>query len=294
MNRARAVLGAFTVAIGAAAFSVAWRSSSRAMHPPTATYAWSLDDYSGLRPEDVTVESSTGTRLAGRFFPGRSGATIIITHGYGGTQDELLPVANALHEGGFSVFTYDLRGCGSSDGAVAFGALEQQDLRSVVDYLTRRSDVDAAKIGALGFSMGAATTILAAADDRRIEAVVDDSGWSDVYHWLRPDFGRMLRRPRDQFSPLSLRLVELREGIALRKLRPKDVVGRIGPRPILIIQGDADDVVPPADSRENFAAAAEPKELWFVDGAAHGDTVLAGGPTSSDRVVEFFRRALGV
>jgi dipeptidyl aminopeptidase/acylaminoacyl peptidase len=282
------------VVLAAALVGLAWRASGHAIHPARVASPVGLDDYPGLRAEDVEVTSSTGAVLAGRFFHGRSKATVVLTHGYGGSQDELLPTANALHESGFSVFSYDLRGCGGSTGEVTFGAREQDDLRSVIDYVAGRDDVDDERIGALGFSMGAATTIMAAADDPRIKAVVDDSGWSDVYHWLRPSVSAVFIHPGDRFSALSLKLAEVRADIELDRLKPKEDVARLAPRPLLIIHGTADENVPPGDSAENFAAAREPKELWTIEGAAHGATVAPGGATSSERVVRFFRRALGV
>ncbi len=252
-----------------------------------------LDDHPDLSAEEVKVKSRTGVVLAGRFFRGRTKATIVLSHGYGGNQDEMLPTASALHDAGFNVFTYDLRGCGRSTGAVTFGAREQDDLRSVIDYLTGRPDVDAGRIGALGFSMGASTTIMAAARDPRIRAVVDDSGWSDVYHWLKPSLRAVFIHPSDRFSALSLKFAELRADISLDGLKPKEDIARIAPRPLLIIHGTADESVPPGDSEQNFASAREPKELWMIEGAAHGATVAPGGATSSGRVIEFFRRALG-
>ena len=281
------------VVVALALFALAWKASSDALHPGPGGYEWSLADYPRLHPEDVRVNSRTGAVLAGRFFPGESRATVVLAHGYGGNQDELLPVAGALHDGGFSVFSYDSRGAGRSTGEIAFGAREREDVESVVDYLTTRPDVDAGRIGALAFSMGAASTLMAAADDKRIRAVVDDSGWADVHHWLRPKLTDMFLHPRARFTPLSMKLIELRTGIDFDDLKPGDVVGRIAPRPLLIVHGADDDVVPASDGDELFAAAREPKELWRVEDAGHGDTLRPGGPTSSERVVAFFRQALG-
>ena len=278
--------------VAGALVGLSWRASGQAIHPASAVVASGLDDHPNLSAEHVEVTSNTGAVLAGRFFRGSTKATIVLSHGYGGNQDELLPTASALHDAGFSVFTYDLRGCGQSAGAVTFGAREQDDLRSVIDYLTTRLDVDANRIGALGFSMGASTTIMAAARDPRIKAVVDDSGWSDVYHWLKPSIRAVFIRPGDRFSALSLKFAELRADIALDHLKPKEDIARIAPRPLLIIHGTADESVPPGDSEENFASAREPKELWTIEGARHGATIAPGGPNSSGRVIEFFRRAL--
>jgi uncharacterized protein len=280
MKIAIAVLVVLAVLALAGLTALAWRASSRAIHPGPPHYAWTLGDYPELKAEDVRVETSTGETLRGRFFAGRERATVVLTHGYGGNQDEMLPVADALHRRGFTVFTYDLR------REVTFGAKEQDDLISVVDYLSRRADVDADRIGALGFSMGAATTIMAAAKDPRIKAVVADSAWRTAKSWLRPSWN-----PRDHFSRQSLKLAEWRTGIDLDKLRPVDAMRSLSPRPVLLIHGTADDVVLPADS-DALEAADENAELWRVEGATHGATVAPGGATSSDRVAEFFDRAL--
>jgi len=284
-------VGSGIVLAAAAGLAVlTWVSSNRAIHPGTETYTWSLRDYPELRPHEVNLPSSTGVNIAGRFFPGRQPETVILSHGYGGSQDEMLPVAASLHAAGLSVFTYDLRGSGRSQGEVTFGSLEQKDLISVVDYLQRRPDVDQDRIGALGFSMGAAVTLLAAAEDTRIKAVVSDSAWSDVNHWLRPSLGQILTHPIAPFSTLSLKLAEWRTGADLSALRPVQRVARLTQRPLLLIHGSSDAVVPASDSDELFAAAGEPKELWQKDGAGHGDTMRL--PEYGERVTRFFRQAL--
>src|SRR4051794_31911586 len=94
-----------------------WKTSSSAIHPTPGQQLWQLADYPRLLPEKIVVRTK-GASLAARFFVGRSRATIVLSHGYGGNQDELLPIAGALHDAGFSVFTYDLRGCGRSTGSV--------------------------------------------------------------------------------------------------------------------------------------------------------------------------------
>jgi dipeptidyl aminopeptidase/acylaminoacyl peptidase len=280
MKIAIAVVVVLVLVVAAALAALAWRASSRAINPGPPQYAWSLADYPELKPEDVRVETSTGATLAGRFFPGRERATVVLTHGYGGGQDEMLPVADALHHSGFTVFTYNLR------GEATFGAKEQDDLVSVIDYLSGRSDVDAERIGALGFSMGAATTIMAAAREPRIRAVVADSAWRTAKSWLRPSWN-----PRDHFSRLSLKFSEWRVGIDLDELRPVDSMQQLVGRPVLLIHGSEDDVVFPEDS-DALASAGPGSEVWRIPGAKHGETLAPGGPTTSERVTEFFARAL--
>ena len=280
------------VLVLAAIFGLGWDASGKAIHPGAGDYAWELAEYPRLVAEDVALESRTGASLSGRFFEGRTQAAIVLVHGYGGNQDEMLPIADELHEAGFSVFTYDQRGCGRSSGEVTFGGREQDDLLSVVDYLASRPDVDREQIGAFGFSMGGSTTLLAAARDPRIKAVAADSAWSDVRRWLRPSVAAVVTHPRDRFNALSLKIAEIRTGIDLDDLRPVDVVDRLSPRPLLLIHGAADDVVVPSESERNYAAANEPKELVLVPEAGHGDTIAPGQASMHAEVREFFERAL--
>lgn len=72
---------------------------------------------------------------------------------------------------------------------------------------------------------------------------------------------------------------------------PIELVGRIAPRPLLIV-GAADDAICFADfSRELFDAAGEPRELWIADGVGHFG-VLEGYPRQMmDRLVQCFERA---
>ena len=278
--------------VAGALFGLGWQASSHAIHPAQGAYEWTAEDYPELVAEEVSVESPTGATLAGRFYKGETPATVVLLHGYGGNQDEVLPLADHLRAGGYSVFTYDQRGCGRSTGEVTFGAREQDDLISVVDYLASRPDVDAEKLGAFGFSMGGATAIMTAAREPRIKALVGDSAWSEARAWLRPSVKAVFTRPRDRFTALSLELAELRTGTDLDDLRPVDVVDRISPRPILLVHGTADDVVAAHEAERNHDAAKEPKKLELVPGAAHGDTITPDGAALRGEVRTFFDQTL--
>src|SRR3989440_267131 len=273
--------------------TVGWIGSERAIHPHAATYTWRLADYPNLRPQNVTFSSRTGITIAARFFPGRSHATIILSHGYGDNQNQMLPWANFLNRAGYSVLTYDMRDRGRSGGdAVTLGALEQYDLISAVNYLMSRRDVDKARIGALGVSLGGATTILAAAQDRRIKAVVDDSGFADAPTAIANGFTYFIHLPAFPFAFITVKIAEWRAGVNVDAVRPVDTIGRISPRPIFIINGLADKAVLPVNSQRNCVAAKEPKQIWWVRGAGHAESRVVAGSLYVRRVVAFFRDAL--
>ncbi len=84
------------------------------MTAPPAHYAWSLANYPALaKVAEPSRHSSNGATLVGRFFRGRSAATIVLSHGYWGDEDEMLR-SQHLHAAGFTVVTYNERG---RDGA---------------------------------------------------------------------------------------------------------------------------------------------------------------------------------
>lgn len=275
-----------------AVLGLGWVASGRAIAPATLSSPWALADFPRLRPARVSLTAADGVTLEGRLFPGTGAGAVVLTHGYGGTQDEMLPLADELVGAGFTVLTYDSRGCGSSGGQVTFGSRETGDVSTAVSALAATPGVDPKRIGAVGFSMGAASTLMAAARDDRIRAVVADSAWADVYSWLRPDAREVVTAPLAPFTPLSLALAQLRTGARLDALRPVDEVGRIAPRPLLLIHGDQDQVVPPSDGVRLFHAAGEPRQLWLVPGAGHGDTIALREPGYARWVISFLTGAL--
>jgi dipeptidyl aminopeptidase/acylaminoacyl peptidase len=286
-------VGAFIILSVLALGGIGWVGSERALHPGYYHYKWSLASYPDLHPEEIDFRSSTGVVLKGRFFHGVSRQLIVLVSGYGDTQDQMLPFAEFLTRAGFSALTYNTRARATSGGEyVTLGVLEQSDLISAVTYATGRPDVDPRRIGVLGISLGGATAILAAARDKRIQAVVDDCGFSDAPRVIAASFEHFIHLPAFPFAPITIWIASARAGIDVDGVRPMDVIARISPRPVFIIHGTADYVVPLDNSRRNFAEAQEPKELWLVPGARHGQAHTVAKADYEKRVVDFFRTAL--
>jgi fermentation-respiration switch protein FrsA (DUF1100 family) len=272
---------------------IGWIGSERAIHPAAAHYATTLADYPDLHPSEIGFQSRTGVAIAATFFPGARRAVIVLSHGYGDNQAQMLPYAEFLHGAGYSVFTYDMRNRGRSGGeAVTLGALESLDLISAVDYLTTRADVDRGRIGALGLSLGGSTTLLAAANDPRIKAIVDDSGFSDAPGVIAGSLQHFVGLPAFPFAPITTAIAGWRVGIDVNRIRPVDVVSRIAPRPLLIIHCMGDRIVLPVNSERNFKAAGEPKSIWRIPAGGHIDGHVVARREYERRVIEFFDRSL--
>jgi fermentation-respiration switch protein FrsA (DUF1100 family) len=272
---------------------IGWIGSERAIHPAAAHYATTLADYPDLHPSEIGFQSRTGAAIAATFFPGARRAVIALSHGYGDNQAQMLPYAEFLHGAGYSVLTYDMRNRGRSGGeAVTLGALESLDLISAIDYLTTRADVDGGRIGALGLSLGGSTTLLAAAGDPRIKAIVDDSGFSDAPGVIAGSIQHFIGLPAFPFAPITTAIAGWRIGIDVNRIQPVDMVSRIAPRPLLIIHCLGDRVVLPVNSERNFKAAGEPKSIWRIPAGGHIDGHVMARQEYERRVIEFFDRSL--
>jgi fermentation-respiration switch protein FrsA (DUF1100 family) len=272
--------------------SVGWVGSERALHPAYRRYKWNLATFPDLQPERIQFRGAGNIILDGRFFPGDRHSLVILASGYGDTQDQMLSIAEFLHHAGFSVLTYDSRARAPSGGEyVTLGFHEQQDMIQLMNYAVARSDVDATRIGVLGLSMGGATAVLAAAKDRRIQAVVDDSGFSDASRVIAASFEHFVHLPAFPFAPVTVAIADLRAGINVNRVRPMDVIGEISPRPLLIIHEADDSVVPADNSLRNFAAARQPKELWLVPGSQHADAQTGAKSEYQRKVTKFFEVA---
>ncbi len=268
---------------------VVWTVADDAIYPPRGPATLDLHAYPDLHPITMTWRGAQDAHLVGHLFAGRNKATIVLSHGYGNNEGMMLPWAQFLHKAGFTVVTYSMRGRGSSTGAVTLGALESRDLALLVDNLSGRTDVDGHRIGVLGVSLGGSVSIMAAAVDQRIRAVVDDCGFSDAQHVVNASFSAFTGVPTGLFAGPVLLLAQWRTGISIRDISPVSVVSRIAPRPLLIIHGTADRFVTPDNSIRLYAAARFPKTLWWVSGAPHASSYTYAPREYERHVIALFQ-----
>src|SRR5260370_15573681 len=172
----------------------------------------------------------------------------------------VINLSGDLARHGFAVLAFDMRGTGESPPApLSLGYFEQRDVLGAVDFLLsgpvpypalHRTRI----IGGWGVSMGAATLLMAAAQEPAIRAVVSDSAYADIIPILEREVPKGGHLP-PLFTPGTLFAVNVLYGIDFYAVRPEDIVANIAPRPILFIQGTSDTYVPPSNM-DALAAAA--------------------------------------
>lgn len=244
---------------------------------------WELD----IPHEDVSFPTEDGLTLRGWWLP-REGAkhTVVTMAGYNGARHHTLGISSALWRRGSNVLLFDNRGRGQSEGdLVSLGHFERLDALAATEYASSRDP--GLPLGMLGFSMGGAAALMAAAADKRIRAVVADSPFASqkelVHHHLRRRVGissAIVLALSSQFLHYDIREVE-----PIRSV--KDISGAC-----MFIHGGLDDVTDPEDSIEMHKAAGEPKELWLVEGAGHIEAYFLDREEYSRRVSAFFDERL--
>jgi alpha-beta hydrolase superfamily lysophospholipase len=243
---------------------------------------------------DVTFESTDGTPIRAWLALAKVGApAVVLVHGFKTSRAEMLPWARFLHDGGYNALLLDLRGAGRSGGAtIGLGATETRDIVQAVQTAGEAFRTD--HVGVLGISLGAGAAILAAADDPRVSAVIADSAWTDQDFQLARLSSLPIGALRIPLAPDGIAAVNLLVGADVTKARPIDAIGRISPRPILLIHSaDDDNATTPVDgARRLFAAAGEPKELWIAPQGGHVGAINAFPDEYRARVLAFFREAL--
>lgn len=287
-------LGTFAGGVAVGALGIAAYTTRQLNGPARQT----ISSRYGFTPWEVQVASEPisfvtgdGVTLRGWWLP-REGATATIVGctGHRGVKSDLLGIGSSLWRAGNNVLLFDFRGCGESDPApLSVGFYELGDLRAALAYA--RSRTPETPIGLIGYSMGAAISILVAADDPTVCTVVADSSYAAIGDVIAAAYRRR-RVPTAFLLAASDRYNGWRYGYRFGALRPIDAVARIAPRPLLIVHGEDDALTPVEHAHRLYAAANEPKELWTVPGAPHCGGYFADREIYVKRVNEFFARNL--
>jgi len=171
---------------------------------------------------------------------------------------------------GLAVLIFNFRGTGASGGNLDILGWTR-DLKAVIDYLWALPEVDRSHLALMGFSGGAAVSVYVASQDERVSHVVACACPARFTFSERDEpqkiveYFRGLGAIRDVAFPPSLE--EWFGGF--REVSPVKYVAGIAPRPLLLLHGSQDDVVPVAQADEMYAQAGEPKQLAIIDGAGH-------------------------
>jgi putative redox protein len=222
--------------------------------------------------------TSSGLRLGAHFARPSGGGRVpglVLCHGFpsgprgsatsGATFPELAD--RIARESGWMVLTFNFRGTGSSEGDFSVAGW-RADQRAAVECLWSRDDVSGVWIA--GTNLGGALAVCTAADDARIRGVATLAAPVNLREWAR-DPVRFLEHARAMgvvrsasFPPDVNAWVR-----GFTELDPLRCAAALPPRPLLVLHGTDDDVVPVSEARALADAAGKSSELRLVHAASH-------------------------
>jgi pimeloyl-ACP methyl ester carboxylesterase len=241
-----------------------------------------------LEASNITFASGSGSLIHGWLSPGKPGrGAVILLHGLRGDRREMVSRAEFLRARGYSVLLFDFQGHGESRGSlITFGDLESRDVTAAIQYLHHKLPNE--QVGVIGVSLGAAAFVLA--EERpAVAAVVLEQMYPTIQQAVAGRARQYLGPVAPVLAPLLMVQVQARLKIPANRLRPIDRMGQIG-APVLIVNGTQDSYTSIEDARALFAAASNPKELWAVEGAGHGDLHAFAKAQYEQRVGDFLGR----
>src|SRR5580700_308447 len=246
----------------------------------------------------------------------------IVLHGFGSNMNagNVRTPCAMLEELGYVTLRFDMPGCGESEGPKGrLICLEQVGaVREALSLLAQHPHVEPSRIAVLGSSFGAAVAVYAGGVDQRIAAVVSASGWGHGERKFRGQHptpeawakfttmleegkrhrartGQSLMVPRYDIVPIpehmrthlvpgSIQMFPAETAQSMFDFRANDVVGKIAPRPLLLLHSSDDHVTPVDQSVGLFAHAGQPTELHLFADTDH--FMFAEGNTRVRRIVQ--------
>jgi alpha-beta hydrolase superfamily lysophospholipase len=193
---------------------------------------------------------------------------VVLVHGLWSSWRQMAELGRDLHERGYDVLLFDLRGHGRSDPSrVTMGRRERNDLRAVLAW-ARREGFPPERIGWIGHSMGGSTLLMEAARNPNIRVAVIDSPYGDLPVILDRELSRHSHLPRF-FNPGILTAARLAFGVRTDDLVPIRAAQSWGNRPLLLIHGEADTTVPVRQAYQIAAAAGPSCQAVWLPGVEH-------------------------
>lgn len=235
--------------------------------------------------EDVWISSRDGTRLHGWFLKaqGEARGTVVFLHGNAQNLTSHVLYVDWLPAAGYHVLIADYRGYGMSLGSPSRRGV-YEDARAMWDYARARPDVDPQRMILFGQSLGGANALALAGRESLpgLRAVVADSAFSS--------YARIGREKILQIPVLGYLVWPFSPLVVSPGLSPKPAA--IAPVPLLLIHGDADEVVPWRHSERLWREARPPKFLWTLEGGRHTEAFGRFRAQSVPRLLAFLDYAL--
>ena len=246
--------------------------------------------------ESVTITSFDGSKLFARYYHVADDAPVqILFHGY--KSSSLLDCSGGSYfadQLGHNAIVVDQRSHGQSDGTViTFGIKERKDCLCWIKYAIERFGNDVPIILS-GLSMGAATVLMVTDQNlpENVKGIIADCPYSSPKEIIMKvakemHFPPRLMLPFVWLGGFIFGRFNLFESSAIEAIKDCQI-------PILILHGDADELVPCEMSRLMQNSGAKDITLETFAGAGHGLSYMILPDKYEKAVLNFVNRCLNV
>jgi pimeloyl-ACP methyl ester carboxylesterase len=248
----------------------------------------------GADYQDITFTARDGVELRGWYLPSRGKrATVILAHGRFRSRRELLEQAIFLWRAGYGAVLFDFRHHGESGGQYCtLGYNERLDVEGAVK-LVREQLSPTHSIILMGVSMGAATSLLAAAETPEVDAVISDSTFLSFEDIVARYIEVFLHLPAFPIANEVVFITERRMNFDKKNFNIEDAVKRANHLPILFIAGGADRRMPSEIAEHLYALVQNPhKALLIIPECGHGKAYRINPTLYEKQVLGFLDSAL--
>jgi len=214
--------------------------------------------------EILKIETEDGAHLSALYLSNANAEfTILYSHGNAEDLGDTRLFLEIFRKQGFSVFAYDYRGYGTSEGTPS-EKNAYRDVEAAYKYLVETLEVPPKRIIAHGRSLGGALAIHLACREQ-IAGLILESSFVTAFRVIT----RVPLAPFDKF-----RNIDKIEHVQC---------------PVLVIHGTDDQIVPLWHGQSLFEQANEPKLHLWVEDAGHNDVIWVDGTRCWDMIKELAR-----
>ncbi|GAA0441573.1 alpha/beta hydrolase [Lentibacillus halophilus] len=250
--------------------------------------------YENQDKQTLTLTSFDDLTLQAKYIKNEkaSDKTAILAHGFRKTGDAMGDLAKFYYDKGFSILLPDARGHGDSDGDyIGYGWHDRLDYIDWIDRMITEYNTD--DIILHGNSMGAATVLMASGEELpdEVKGIVADSGYTTVKAELAHQLNHLYSLPSFPLLDVTSLITNVRAGYMLGEGSAVEQVKQ-NTRPLMIIHGGSDELVPTDMAKEIYDAASGDKSLWIIPDAEHKEAFDMKTKLFKKRVGAFVDRAL--
>jgi len=200
---------------------------------------------------------------------------IVFLHGYGGSKEDVLTLTELAADEGYALMAIDaeFHGERKEDGKALYsldlnasrnGIIQTViDLRRAVDYLETRPEIDKAKIGYVGGSMGGILGAIFIGVEPRIKAAALLVAGGNMSLMIRESQHYAVPGIREYLETQGVSDRELQE--FLDPVDPINFIRNFTPRPVVFHLGKFDQIVPAGAGEQLYEMAGEPKSVYWYD-----------------------------